>query len=84
MFVDVIDNRYACSTRDDAERYTYEFWDSEIRRLISLLRSMPRSTCTSAGSCKTPRRRKPRPPTHTDSAVTIRHNLRERSGRATT
>jgi len=37
MFVDVIDNRNPCSRRDDAERYTYEFWDDVPGwRLISV------------------------------------------------
>jgi hypothetical protein len=37
MFVDVLDNRQACSRRDDAERYTYVFWDDVPGwRLISV------------------------------------------------
>jgi hypothetical protein len=37
MFVDVLDNRHACSRRDDAERYTYVFWDDVPGwRLISV------------------------------------------------
>ncbi len=37
MFVDVLDNRQPCSRRDDAERYTYVFWDDVPGwRLISV------------------------------------------------
>ena len=37
MFFDVLDNRQACSRRDDAERYTYVFWDDVPGwRLISV------------------------------------------------
>ncbi len=37
MFVDVLDNRQTCSRGDDAERYTYVFWDDVPGwRLISV------------------------------------------------
>jgi len=37
MFIDVLDNRSPCSRRDDAERYTYVFWDDVPGwRLISV------------------------------------------------
>jgi hypothetical protein len=37
MFVDILDNRSPCSTRDDAERFTYEFLDDVAGwRLISV------------------------------------------------
>ncbi len=37
MFVDILDNRSPCSRQDDAERYTYVFWDDVPGwRLISV------------------------------------------------
>ena len=37
MFVDILDNRAPCSRQDDAERYTYIFWDDVPGwRLISV------------------------------------------------
>ena len=37
MYVDILDNRHPCSTRDDAERYTYRFVDDVAGwRLIAI------------------------------------------------
>ena len=37
MFVDILDNRSPCSRNDDAERYTYTFWDDLLGwRLVTV------------------------------------------------